>query len=511
MPVSLSDAFVLEDWTSQRWRLENLYTIIDKNGSKIRFKPNAEQIDLLFDRMWYRNLVLKARQLGLSTAILLYILDSAAWGENINCGVVADTLDNAEKLFRKIEVAFDAFPLELQQALKLKKRTTSEMYFGNGSSIGVSTSMRGGTINILHVSEFGKICAHDLIKAREIVTGSMEAVPKNGAIFIESTAEGEDGYYYDYVTEALKRVDSKQHLTQMDFRLHFYAWWQNPEYALSDSDTELVTIGAEHLKYFERLQVDYGIHTSQQQRAWYVKKAETAKGDMKREYPSYPREAFEVALEGAIFQTEMAYLRQSNRITNVAWEPKSPVHTHWDLGINDTMSILFYQQVAGQRRYIDYFEDSGRGLGYYIKKIQEKPYIQGTIYLPHDGDSAVQTDRDDPSTYRQMLADLGLRNVQVMARTPNKMQMVNSTRDYLRTLWIDKEKCAMAIKAFDNYQREWDEKRGRWKDQILHNWASHACDALQTGAQAANAATASSLYRPGERQKLPTTGSWKRA
>jgi hypothetical protein len=56
------------------WRLNNLYWIIDKSGNKTLFKLNWAQEQLYRD-LWYCNLILKARQLGISTFVCLLFLD----------------------------------------------------------------------------------------------------------------------------------------------------------------------------------------------------------------------------------------------------------------------------------------------------------------------------------------------------------------------------------------------------------------------------------------------------
>ena len=87
-----------------------------------------------------------------------------------------------------------ALPPELRDQFPLENCTKSEMLFKhNNSSIRVATSVRGGTIHRLHVSEFGKICAKYPDKAKEVMTGSIPAVPKSGIIVVESTAEGQEG------------------------------------------------------------------------------------------------------------------------------------------------------------------------------------------------------------------------------------------------------------------------------------------------------------------------------
>ena len=60
--------------SDKKWRLNNLYKIKSIEGKEITFKLNWAQNDLL-DNLWYFNVVLKARQLGFSTFILIYLLD----------------------------------------------------------------------------------------------------------------------------------------------------------------------------------------------------------------------------------------------------------------------------------------------------------------------------------------------------------------------------------------------------------------------------------------------------
>jgi len=49
-------------------------------------------------------------------------------------------------------------------------------------------------------------------------------------------------------------------------------------------------------------------------------------------------------------------------------------------------------------------------------------------------------------------------------------------------LFVDKEKCKEWLKSMRNYCREWDDKRGMYKDIPLHNWASHGADEFRYAA-----------------------------
>lgn len=198
------EAFIRKVFTDQMWRLNNLYYITNKNGEKVLFRMNEAQ-RLLFSNMWYFNIILKARQLGFSTAIQIFILDSAMFNSDLNCGVVAQGLKEAKAIFRtKIQYPYEHLPEWLRKAIPVKRISADSMEFYNGSMITVSTGFRSGTVQILHVSEFAKICATREDKADEVIDGTLNAVHPGNIAFIESTAEGASGHYYDMCQEAME-------------------------------------------------------------------------------------------------------------------------------------------------------------------------------------------------------------------------------------------------------------------------------------------------------------------
>ena len=163
----------VEQFSDWRWRLNNLYFITDESGAKIQFRMNWAQ-EQLFEEMHYLNLVLKARQLGFTTFIQLFMLDACIFNSNIRAGVIAHKMDAAEAIFRdKIKFPYDNLPSALRAAVPIVKDNTTTLELSNNSLISVGTSMRSGTLQYLHVSEFGKVCAKYPDKAREIVTGAL--------------------------------------------------------------------------------------------------------------------------------------------------------------------------------------------------------------------------------------------------------------------------------------------------------------------------------------------------
>src|SRR5665213_40546 len=177
------------------WRINNLYYIINKQGVKTKFNLNWAQEEL-YNNMWYCNVILKARQLGISTFVCMLFLDRCLFNSNQSAGIIAHTLEDAQQMFRRVKIAYDNLPDALKSHITCDNDTSQMLKFSNGSSLRVGTSLRSSTFQYLHISEFGKICAKYPDKAEEIITGSLNTVAPGQYIFIESTAEGREGHFY---------------------------------------------------------------------------------------------------------------------------------------------------------------------------------------------------------------------------------------------------------------------------------------------------------------------------
>jgi hypothetical protein len=277
---------LIEKLKNKHWRMNNLYWIKDKKGRKVKFVYNQVQ-DEYQKNKHNRNIILKARQQGFTTYECINALDNCLFNSYYDAGIIAHTVDDAEKIFtNKVKFAYDSLPLLIKKYKTPTNDRAGELRFPNGSSINVSSGYRGGTLMKLHVSEFGKICVKYPEKAREIVTGAFNAVPLDGDLTIESTAEGMSGAFYELCEKAQNNSDT---LTPLDFKFHFFAWFESKEYRLNP---EGVTIPVEFKAYFASLKENHDIELDNWQKAWYVKKSIEQDDDMKQEYPSYPEEAF---------------------------------------------------------------------------------------------------------------------------------------------------------------------------------------------------------------------------
>lgn len=272
------------------WRLNNLYWVVDEDGNLLQFKMRPAQ-EYLMKNMHYRNIILKARQLGFTTFICIFMLDYALFNRNKSLGIIAHTKDDASVIFRKVKVAWENFPAPIKDFLKLTTVGDSavEYQFTNGSVMRVSTSLRSGTYQMVLITEFGKICARFPEKATEIVTGTLPAVPSKGVVFIESTAEGEEGYFYDYCQEAMEAKRLRQRLTSKDFKFFFFPWYENPADVIDGPALPIPPDVAEYLSKMESL---VKITLTQEQKNWYWLTYKEQKSKMKQEHPSTPQEAF---------------------------------------------------------------------------------------------------------------------------------------------------------------------------------------------------------------------------
>lgn len=473
-----------------------MYWIQDEQGKRVRFTPNDEQLNF-YENQWYLNAILKARQLGFTTFIDLMALDSCVFTSNFMAGIIAHTLEDAGKIFRKkIKYPYDNLPEGIRELVPTKKDSESQMVFINDSEISVGTSMRSGTLQLLHVSEFGKICRKHPDKAEEIVTGAFNAVHAGQRIYIESTAEGRSGHFYDICKRSQDRKRTGKRLSKMDFKFHFYPWHEKRSYRMDAGDMELTK---EELAYFKKLSDEQGITLDAEQKSWYAKKAGVMGDKMKQEFPSFPEEAFEQSIIGSYYGTILAKMRVQGRITKVEHVQSMPVNTFWDLGRNDCTAIWFHQFVAGEHRFIDYYECNGEDLAHYYRYLEElrigRGFIFGKHYLPHDGDNK---NLEHNQSRRERFVELGISNntIEIVERIEKINDGIEMVRKALPICWIDTENCDKGIICLEEYQHQWNERQGVFMDYPLHNHASNGADAFRQFAQAFDDLTIKPLKRP---------------
>lgn len=271
------------------WRLNNLYHVINEAGELVKFKLRPAQLELLAG-IHNKNIVLKARQLGFTTFICLFLLDYALFNKNKQIGIIGPTQTDTTVIFRKVKVAWDNFPQSIKDFLRLNTVGDSkvEYEFTNGSVMRISTSLRSGTYQAVLITEFGKICARFPEKAEEIITGTLPAVPANGLVFIESTAEGEEGRFYEMVQDAMEAKRVKRALTIKDYKFFFFPWFQNPANRVPGN----VPIPGDVQDYIDKVERLCKVVLTVEAKNWYYLEQRIQRNKMRQEHPSTPEEAF---------------------------------------------------------------------------------------------------------------------------------------------------------------------------------------------------------------------------
>lgn len=463
----------------QAWRLNNLYKIVGKDGRLITFKMNWAQ-EAFYQECHYLNIILKARQLGFTTFLQVFMLDECLFNSHTRCGTIAHSLDDARAIFKdKIKAPYENLPDALKRRREKIDDNALELSLSNHSRIRVGASLRGGTFNFLHVSELGKIAAKYPEKAREIRTGAFNTVQAGQVIFVESTAEGEEGDFYDMCQLAQSKARMDVRLTELDFKFHFYPWWKEPGYSI---DPTGVVIDAQAKKRFDALELEHGIKLTLGQKAWWVKKHETQQEDMGREYPSTPEEAFAASVEGAFYGAQMAKAEAEGRIGAFKAVEGVAVHTAWDIGRHDSTAIWFWQRFHNRIRLVGYYEESGETAPYFAQVCRELYAANGWTrnedsidWFPHD---SKVTEWGAGKTRLEQLVKLGFN-----PRIPKPMTLhdgINAVRTTIPICDFDAEGCGQGIKVLKNYRKEWIEERGAFSRDPYHNWASHGADAKRT-------------------------------
>ncbi|MCD8064560.1 hypothetical protein [Akkermansia sp.] len=491
------------------WRLNHLYWIINKDGLMQRFQLNWAQ-QKLHQELWYRNDILKARQLGISTYVAMLMLDMSLFRSNFHCGIIDKSLVDGTGKISKIDLAYksldyapdnpteeDIALAELGRFIKGEiqvKSSKTTISFSNGSRITAGTSLRGGTFQFLHVSELGYVAAHAPLRAREIVTGAMNAVSKDGVIIRESTHEGgKFGLNYEMTKASMEMVGKP--LSSLDWKFFFFPWWKNPEYTLEPGERKEEHFQEDLQKYFEDLKLRCGITLRYDQKLWYASQAKTFGGLVRQEYPSTPEEAFQALVEGSIYGSHLDSLRSQGRLcAEFEKDDLAPYYVSWDIGMADYMCLWLWQVRGDGKFYVmDCLQANDKPLEWYINFIRKEWDVEfGPIYkhlLPHDAG------RRDPHgiSFDAHLRRAGFR-VSVVPRTPDVWAGIFSVRRLLnhcifhercsRPLKIDGVEYMSGVNALENYQKAPSGAHGVERDTPLHNRCSHAADGFRTFAEA---------------------------
>lgn len=185
--------------------------------------------------------------------------------------------------------------------------------------------------------------------------------------------------------------------------------------------------------------------------------------------------SFKAPVIGAYYGAAMQRAEREGRIGNVPIFEGFPVHTAWDLGMDDSMTIWFFQIIGQEIHFVDYYENSGEGLAFYAKILQDRGYLYGKHYAPHDiAVRELGTGKSRMETAKK----LGIKFEE--GAKLDVEDGINAVRTTFSQFWFDANKCHRGVNCLKNYRKEWDEKNKVFKTTPKHDWASHGADGMRT-------------------------------
>ncbi len=474
-----------DDLANPLWRLRNLYHIKQaSDGRIIKFAPRPEQqrvYDMLFKEGVKRLIILKARRLGMSTALDVLLTDQMLWNAGTQCSLVDQTAADAERKLATIaKVALDNLPPVALQCIEKVRDSGSILEVSvageAASSFFAGLRARGGTNNWLHLSEWGVIQADDPRRSEEILTGAIPSA-EHGRIIIETTWKGgRGGHLWEIVKGALETPEAAK--TDKDWRVVFFPWWKDPTYVV---EGDVATISPAISQYLDQMQSQTGHTFSDQQRLWYDRQSRDLGLFIFREFPTTLDECFKSPVEGAIYAGELDKLRASGAISAFKTDNSTLVHTAWDLGSPVNTVVWYFQVIGGNEvRVIDCDMDMDMTPVQRVGHMLAKGYSYGAHFLPHDAAATRTSGKADAQVY----TEAGLANVRVLPRTHDIWIGINACLQMFPRFSFRLPACERGLDALANYAYKRSSATGIVVNEPVHNWASHAADALRMIAEA---------------------------
>ena len=179
-------------------------------------------------------------------------------------------------------------------------------------------------------------------------------------------------------------------------------------------------------------------------------------------------------IEGAVYGEIIKSLEEKKQITRIAYDPALMVHTAWDLGVDDSTAIVFYQLLGNQILIIDYYENNREGLPHYVQVVKDKDYVYGEHFAPHDIEV---TEFSTGKTRREVAYQLGIR-FKILPKI-NLEDGIHSLKMVLPKCWFDGDNTKPLIDALRHHHRKYNEKMKMFSNKPQKDWSSHACDAMR--------------------------------
>ena len=374
--------------------MEKFMNVVNKNGKLVPFKLNPQQKELVQNMDKY-NIILKSRQLGITTLSCAYSIYLAMTNSNITCLLVSYSIDSATAIFEKLKQLYNDLPNALR--VELIANNKKELKFVNGSRIicatcGSKDCARGLTIRYCHISEVG-FCKDNIDKQLLAIE---QALTPNGKIILESTANG-----LNYFSELWNKAERKENMYKP-----FFFSWINDKVMFKDEYSEFcdryISIHGSLPKDNELTDVEKTLRSqgaTLEQIVWRrLKVANSSEESFAQEFPSNPIEAF-ISTGSNIFSPKLIHerLQYIDDIKPITSKPnKMPISLLPWLGRELT---LWDMPKIGHKYYIGVDTGEGMGQDYSALHVLSSDGIQVAEF---------KSNKVKPFQYAQIVNDIGI-------------------------------------------------------------------------------------------------------
>lgn len=196
---------------------------------------------------------------------------------------------------------------------------------------------------------------------------------------------------------------------------------------------------------------------------------------------------FDAMNDGALFGNEMVKLKKESRIGHHPPDPSLPVHTFWDIGVNDRNSIVMVQAAQNRITCVGHYSNRGKGMPFYFKVLRDWARVFevsfGQHFGPHDIEQRVYSDPRARTRREIALQDHQWR-FEVTPAMPlgDQMEAARAVfpKVYINETEYEYEEPSLngLMDALESATREYDEKLQNFKDRPTHDWTSHTVSAF---------------------------------
>lgn len=421
------------------WRIGHLYRIKHiETGEAVFPVLSPDQIEIIEDLYspdsdTKRHIIVKARQVYMTTTSFLLAIDYCAFHNNALASFAAYDDDSTKDIFWE-KGHFIVTQSPILRAIGAKAHQININFPHRGSKFVTSTSPRGGNPNFIILSDFGKTSAMFPAKATEMIDGSLAAAEHHPTI-IESSSMGPFGQFHSIATAAFEAQNEKRQLRRTEFKLHFFPWHTKQGNRVKCEGKE--NINSDLTEYYSELKNLHDISLDSEQKLWYMDTSKLFRGDyvrMRREHPSTFKEAFENKIEGAILAREVHQARLEGRISEFVIKEQFPLIAFWDLGSTQTTMFIIAQRDEKQRLVIlDAHAAKGESLKYHLNRIEMSGHCIGAHILPHDaaherGLTKQSLVGNVAKSVKAAFSHFGYRNIHTLPKLSNKFYGIEATK-----------------------------------------------------------------------------------